>query len=169
MGSLQGSAWRGHNRRYDATDHGGSLNTTGRYHRGPDQYPAGPVWPALYLSLAPHTAVLEIDRQFSSTTWENRRNYRFTELAVTLSAILDCRDVGTLGLTLDHLCDDYDWSIPQALAAAARDIHAEGILVPSATRWGDNLIVFPDLRRPSSSFEIVRFHEPQLYRRSHQR
>ncbi|MHB8575526.1 MAG: RES domain-containing protein [Dehalococcoidia bacterium] len=159
-----GTAWRGHSARYAATDHSGSLKATGRYHRGVDLYPAEEVWPALYLALASQTALAEIARQLSPSTWPRLRDYRFTELAISLGAVIDCSDVAALGLAIDDLCDDRDWRVPAELALAARAAGAEAVLVPSATRWGSNLVVFPDRLRSDSSLVVIRYVEPRLVR-----
>lgn len=160
----EGSVWRGHNRRYEATDHSGSLRSTGRYHRGPDIFPNGPNWPALYLCLSRDTCIAEINRQLTPATLLGLRNYRFTELRVKLQAVLEGRDLAPLNLALEHLCDDSDWEVPQLLAAAARARGAESMLVSSATGLGDNLILFPDRRRPGSTIEVAGFVDPRLLR-----
>lgn len=89
-------------------------------------------------------------------------DYRLTEIWVQLEAILDCRDTDFLGLSLDNLLNDRDYPPGQTVAAAAIDLGAEGILVPSATRLGDNLIIFPRLVRPSSVLAVVRSIDPHL-------
>jgi hypothetical protein len=79
---------------------------------------------------------------------------------------MDWRNPADLGLTRDDLCDDADLEVPRALAEAALARGVEGMLVPSATLLGDNLIVLTGNRRPGTSFEIVGFIEPRLYRES---
>jgi len=81
------------------------------------------------------------------------RNYRLSELQVTLAAVLDCRDLSALGLTRKALLGE-SYALGQELAAAAVARGAEGIIVPSATRWGDNLIVFPHNQRPGSQIVV---------------
>ncbi len=80
-------------------------------------------------------------------------SYRRTRLHADLSAVLDCRDLAALGLTEDALLDDLNYDIGHALGLAALRRGAEGILVPSATRAGDNLIVLPDNLRPTARIE----------------
>lgn len=89
--------------------------------------------------------------------------YRLSEIAVVLSAVIDCRDLTALGIASDTLLIDLDYSASQHLSAAAIGLGAEGILVPSATRLGDNLIVFPDNLRPESRLDIVGSRDPVLY------
>lgn len=164
VGPWTGFAWRAHNRKFDATDHGGTLITSGRYHQGADLFPSGPTWTALYLALARDTALAEVIRQVTPVTLPFLAQYRFTRIRVTLTAVVDCGNAAVLNLAREDLCSDTDLAVPRALAQAARARRVEGMLVPSATTWGDNLIAFPDLRRPGSSFEILDYSEPPLVR-----
>jgi hypothetical protein len=155
--------WRAHRQRYDALDHGGSLLVSGRYHRGGDAFPDEQVFPALYLALAPETCLGEIIRHVTPATLSRFNEYRLSEIRVSLRAVLDLRHSVPLGVPIDALLDDTDYSIPQALAAAARERGAEGIIVPSATRLGDNLIVFPDRLQAGSELVVVASRDPRLY------
>lgn len=101
---FSGDVWRGHRQIYSADSDRGSRLSSGRYHQGPDCFPQGPLWPALYLALRPETAVLEVVRQYSRR-WPPK-NYRFSELHLDLEAVLDVRDPSMLGLTIEDLCDD---------------------------------------------------------------
>jgi len=67
--------------------------------------------------------------------------------------VLDCRDLAALGLTEEALLDDLNYDIGHALGLIALRRGVEGILVPSATRAGDNLIVLPDNLRPTAHIE----------------
>jgi len=51
-----GNVWRTHGRRFAATDPGGALVLSGRYHRGRDLFPNSAVFPALYTSAGPEIA-----------------------------------------------------------------------------------------------------------------
>src|SRR5712692_3468795 len=97
-------AWRGHRQFYPALSDEGSRRVSGRYHRGPDCFPHGPIWPALYLALAPETAVLEIARQVPPGRWPPK-NYRFSEIGVSLQLVIDCSDPASFGLSMDALCN----------------------------------------------------------------
>lgn len=105
-------------------------------------------------------------RQLTPVSVSRLKSYRLTELRLTLSAVLDCRNPDAIGLSLSDLTDDANWDTPHALAEATIGRGAEGILVPSATRMEDNLIVFPPNRLSGSTFEIIGFVEPRLYRDS---
>ena len=159
----RGHAWRAHWRIYEATDHGGSLRSSGRYHRGPDRYPEEQTWAALYLALSPEASLGEILRRLSPELLHHLNNYRLSELDVQLNAVLDCRDAEALGLTADDLLRGYDFTITQELGAAAVAVGAEGILVPSATRLGDNLVVFPTQLQTASKLTVVGSRDPRLY------
>jgi RES domain-containing protein len=156
------SAWRAHNRKYAADDPGGSLRVSGRYNRGLDQFPVAESWPALYLALGQAICLGEVLRHLTPDRLLTLANYRLTELQVTLSAVIDCRNVDQLGLALADLCDDLDYRVPQSLAAAAITRGVEAMLVPSAARLGDNLVVFPHCLRPSSRITVVRTVDPRL-------
>ena len=156
--SYQGSAWRAHDGRYDATSYGGALRFSARFHRAPDSFPPDETFPALYLSLTPEVALGEVLRyMLAARTAEmirdRVRSYLLTELQVTLTAVLDCRDLDGLGLTRETLLGD-SYALGQELAAAAVARGAEAILIPSATRWGDNLVHFPLNQRPGSSLVV---------------
>jgi hypothetical protein len=58
---------------------------------------------------------------------------------------------------------DTDYETTQALGAAANSRGLEGLLVPSATRLGDNLIVFPHNLRSESRIDVVSSRDPRLY------
>jgi RES domain-containing protein len=158
-----GSVWRAHRRRYNALDHGGSLLVSGRYHRGQDSFPDEQVFPALYLALTPEICLGEIIRHVTPATLARFNDYHLSEIRVSLTAVLDLRDSAPLRVPIDAVLDDTDYSVPQALAAAARERGAEGIIVPSATRLGDNLILFPDRLQAVSELVVVASREPRLY------
>lgn len=159
-----GRVWRMHNQRYRANDHGGALIVSGRYHRGRDLFPPEQVFAALYLSLAPEICIGEILRHVSTIEGlQYLNNFVLSELTVELRAVMDCRDSIALGLEPETLLLDTDYSITRELAAAAVTRGAEGVLVPSATRLGDNLIIFPQNLRPASQLIIVSSKSPRLY------
>jgi RES domain-containing protein len=159
----KGQAWRFHRRRYDALDSAGSLLVSGRYNRGSDQFPVDQTWPALYLALGSEVALGEIIRHVTPALVDKLNDFRLSELEVELAAVLDCRDATKLGVTAEDLVRDYDFEVTQGLAAAAIARDGEGILVPSATGLGDNLIVFSARLRPTSRLVVVDSRDPRLY------
>jgi len=90
-------------------------------------------------------------------------DYRLSELRVDVRAVINCRDTSALGLTVDALCHDSNYSVPRQLARAAIAVGAEGVLVPSATRLGDNLVLFPRTRREGSTLAVVQSVDPRIY------
>lgn len=159
----QGTAWRAHNRRYAADDPGGSLRVSGRYNLGHDRVAPPDAWAALYLGLTQAICIGEVLRHVTPSTLVRLSAYQITELWVHMSAVIDCRDPSVVGLTVDDLCDDFDYAVPQRLAGAAVTAGAEGILVPSATRLGDNLILFPKNHRAGSVVDVRGSVDPRLY------
>jgi hypothetical protein len=157
-----GTVWRGHSPRYGAIDHGGSLKVTGRWHRASDLYLPEHIWPALYTGLDLHVCFGEVLR---NATDDRVRQFRYTELRVQLSAVLDYRNPLLFGLVEESLLDDLDFDVPHSIAAAARRRRAEALLVRSASLLGDNLVIFPDLVRGDSQIEEVRFVDPRLVKR----
>ena len=168
--SWSGFAWRFHNQRYAADSHGGSLKVTGRYHRGRDRFPEADTWPALYLALNPHIALGERLRHTTPELLASLNGQRLTELQVALHRVLvgcllpDCARSAIPGVTENDLCRPYDYAKPHELAAAARAIGAEGMLVPSCTGFTDgNLVVFPDHLDANSTIVVVHSEDPTLF------
>jgi hypothetical protein len=114
------------------------------------------------------------------------RNRRLSIIEIHLEAVLDCCDTGTvdpdcdgeeccdltkLGLVHKDLCKDADeegeedecYSVPRALGQAARRLGVEGMLVPSATKLGNNLIVFEENLGGNSRLELIGHIDPKLY------
>lgn len=158
-----GRAWRFHPRSYTATDSGGSALTSGRYHRAVDQFDLSEVWPALYLAITPEGAVGEVLRHFEAEALPRINDYRLSEVAVELGAVLDCRTAADIGLPDEDFIEDYEFSITQEIAAAAIARGAQAILVPSATLLGDNLVVFPTQLQSTSRLVAVGSRDPRLY------
>src|SRR5438477_6893612 len=164
LSQWQGSAWRMHKRKYPATDPGGSLKVSGRYNRGTDRFPVEEVWPALYQSCSAEVCLGEVVRHVASPAQLAALNdYHLSELSLRLHLALDCRDIGALGLDVQDLLHETDYTAPQALAAAAVTRGAEALWVPSATQLGENLIVLTVLLRSDSVVELVGSRSPSLY------
>src|SRR5579871_1750554 len=113
-----GTAWRMHRLKYPPTDPGGSLLVSGRYNRGRDQFPEHEVFPALYLALSREVCPGEIMRHLRPERLASLNDYAISEIALQLGAVVDCRALEDLGLPSQRLCDDYDLSVPQMLAAS---------------------------------------------------
>ena len=165
-----GTAWRFHSQRYTAASHGGSLKVTGRYHRGRDHYPEAETWPALYLALKPHIALGERLRHTTPELLASLNGQRLSELRLGLHRVIvgchlpDCARSAIPGMTADDLCRPHDYATTHQVAAAARTMGVEGMLVPSCTEFaGGNLVVFPDLLDAHSTIEVVRSEDPTLF------
>lgn len=91
--SWSGDVWRVHLARYQAADATGSTIASGRFNRAQREYPNSDHWRVLYLSLGPDTPIGEVLRHFSHRPLAELRLYRRTRLSVSLTAVLDCRDV----------------------------------------------------------------------------
>ena len=86
-------------------------------------------------------------------------------LRVRLQAALDIRAPAVAGLTDELTSDDY--SLTQAIGAAAFARGIEGLLVPSATGvWEPgrdyNVVILPGNLRPGSEVTFVDSRRPQL-------
>ncbi len=150
-------------RTYGATDSGGALLVSGRYHRAPDHFPRSEVWAALYLALSPEVSLGEVFRHFTPQLLPQLNEYRLSELDVELDAVLDCRDAAAFGLSPEDLIRDYHFAMTQEIAAATIAQGAEAILVASATGLGDNMVVFPAQIHGTSRLSIVGSRDPRLY------
>jgi RES domain-containing protein len=159
----RGAAWRFHRARFAAEDSSGSLRVSGRYNRGLDLFQRDETWPALYLGLGRDVCIGEIVRHSTAETLPYLNDYLLSTLELKLSAVLDCRDLAGVGLEERRILQDTDLRPAQALAAAAIAMGSEALLVPSATRLGDNLIVFTATLRPDSNIQVAKSEPARLY------
>jgi RES domain-containing protein len=152
--SWGGQVSRFHSRRSEATDPGGSLVYPGRYHDG---------WAALYTCLRPEAAVGEFLRHSSVGALRRLAIMRLSRLSVQVAAILDCRDAVAMVLAPDELPHDTDYRVTQQIGAASVALGVEGILVPSATLLGDNIVFWVSQMRSTSRIVVVSSEDPRLY------
>jgi hypothetical protein len=165
-----GDVWRCHGRRYPGDNADGSLKTTGRFNRGRDKFPDVEVWPALYTGIAQHIALGERIRHTTARALSALAGQRISRLSVRLSLVLvgctpdGCLSPAVIGMTTDDLCHPNDYRMTHRLAEAVRARGAEGMLIPSCTRFrGGNLIIFPDLLQPASEIRVVDTEDPDLF------
>ncbi len=156
-----------HKRRYPPADPGGSIKVSGRYNRGFDRFSEDESFGALYLATGPEICLGEVYRHITPELLPSLNNYRLSELSVRLSAVLDCRNPKAMGLSLNDLTHDTDYEVTQSIGAAAYGEGFEGALVPSATRLGDNLVLFPDRLGADSTITVVSSRDPRLYVERH--
>lgn len=161
----EGRLWRMHKRRYRAEDPGGARLVSGRYNRGLDRFPEDEVFPALYLATAPEVCLGEIYRHITPELLPSLNDFRLSELRAEIQRVADCREPSVLGLAPEDLSHDTDYRATQALGAAAGGDGdgVEGLLVPSATGLGDNLILFPQNLLSGSRVRAVSSRDPRLY------
>ncbi len=89
------------------------------------------------------------------------RESRLSELRVRLNAVLDARDLDALGLTHEILLKPHEHEAGQRLGETTMRCGYEGLLVPSATRLGDNLIVLPNARKETSQLDAIGYRDLQ--------
>lgn len=163
VGRWNGPAWRIHDQKYRPDDSAGSLNVSGRFNRGRDQFPVKETWSVLYLALGRDVALAEMIRHLRPELLSRTKNKRLTEFRVELRSVVDCRDLTRLGVSPSEFFHDTNYMVPQELAKAALDRGSDAMLVPSATLLGDNLIIFADNLDKSSQMTIVESVDPRLY------
>jgi hypothetical protein len=136
---------------------------SGRFNRGLDHFPPEQTWAALYLALGRDVALGELVRHVGPEHFQRLRHVRISQLQIDLIAVKDCRELAALGVETAEFFHDTDYRVPQAIAAAARATGVEGILVPSATGLGDNLIIFPEQLHSASRLVVIESVDPRLY------
>jgi RES domain-containing protein len=159
----EGRLWRMHKRRYEAADPGGARLVSGRYNLGLDRFREGDAFAALYLGVASEICLGEIYRHITPELLPSLNDFRLSELQANLQKVADCRDPTQLGLAPGDLSHDTDYRATQALGAAAASSGLEGLLVPSATGLGDNLILFPQNLLADSRIAVISSRDPRLY------
>ncbi len=183
-----GHVWRGHTSWFSPLSHEGSLFFSGRFNRGRDlKLPDNEIWPAHYLTPDRDAVLGELNRHFVSSIPKHLQEQlnvnpemsaadvieqvrkllseldsrNISEIALDLSAVMDCRDVRAMGLKPplekpEDLFHDTDYSVGQELAAAVIARGAEAMLIPSAAGGHSNsLIIFPNSLRPDSKVELI--------------
>ena len=96
----------------------------------------------LYTSLTKEIAIKEIERHVSRAMLQGR--LAIATINITLDKVLDLTQASTLkiiGLSKSDLISS-DYSITQAISMIAREAGLRGLIVPSATSGGNNLIIF---------------------------
>lgn len=152
--SLHGSVWRTHWKEVTATDWSLSIQSSGRYHRGLDLFPAAAAFPALYTSLAPEIAIWELVRRSAARNLAYLQNNVLSELKIDLSRVLDLSEPSGARWERADLTGP-DFHRCQEIAAAAVRRGYEGILVPSAALPGSNLVILPGNLRDTASLRLV--------------
>ena len=98
--------------------------------------------------------------------WQRFTNIDVSRLHVSLQSTLDLRDPTVAGLSVADLTGD-DYSLTQAIGAAAVAVGHEGLLVPTATGVGEaganfNVVILTDNLRPGSTLVVRETRSPNL-------
>ena len=96
----------------------------------------------LYTSLTKEIAIKEIERHAFRAMLQER--LVIAKINIRLDKVLDLTQTSTLkilGLSKNDLISS-DYSMTQAISMIAREAGFRGLIVPSATSAGDNLIIF---------------------------
>jgi hypothetical protein len=105
----------------------------------------------------------ELMRHLTPEMLQMLNNYRLSRLFVALSQVLDLWASHGLATQIHALLtSDVDLVFTRLLGRIAYEQGAEGILVPSATRLGMNLVIFPDNVLPASQIALVDSQAPRL-------
>lgn len=160
----QGEVWRNHAIRYLGDSPAGSFKVSGRWHRGLDTAPAAESQEALYAALTRAVALAERMRHLTARTLPALATLRLSLLEVNALYVIDLR----AGLRADSALlaavnHDTDFRVAQAVGRAAFDRGTEGILVPSATQLGDNLVLYPSNFQRGTYARVIETIDPRLY------
>lgn len=126
----------------------GSLQYGGRYN------PPGE-FGAIYLGES--EAVCQAEMERAAHHRGALRSMVLARVEVRLHKVADLRDAGTLealGARSADILHATDYSTPRRLARLLRAAGAEGLLVPSVTEKGFNLVIFPENLSPDSGIEV---------------
>jgi hypothetical protein len=117
----------------------------------------------LVTTIRPEASIGEFLRHSAEGALSRLAVMRLSRLSVRVSALLDCRDPALMGLDLELLLHDTDYELTQAIGAASLVRDVEGIIVPSATLLGDNVVLWMARLRFGSHVSLVRSEDPRLY------
>ena len=108
-------------------------------------------------------ALAELIRWMEPTSPAALNNRRLTRIRVSLNIVLDLRDPTVIGLSLTDVIDDHDYTITQAVAAAALDRGIEGLIVPAASLVSPNLVILVENLSVTSRLEPLDWIDPRLF------
>jgi len=117
----------------------------------------GASFEVLYTSLDREGALAEIGYRLSlEPVWPSRLAHELHQIAARTDRALKFADIASLTpLGVDAArYGSFDYAATQAIAAAARFLEFDGLLVPSARHESSNLVVFMD--RPAAATLAVR-------------
>jgi len=144
---FEGEVWRITRKGREAT-RGSAAN--GRWSPGGAQE-------VLYTSLEREGALAEIGYRLSlEPVWPSRLAHEIHQIAARVDRTLKFVDIASLApLGVDaSRYEGFDYAATQAIAAAARFLEFDGLMVPSARHASSNLVIFMD--RPAAATLEVR-------------
>ena len=100
-------------------------------------------------------------RRSAARKIEYLKNNVLSEIAVELEWVLELTPSGSSGADTALLTGPRI-ELCQEIAAQARDLQFQGLLVPSAALDGTNLVVIPDNLSESSMLRVVQTTEMQI-------
>jgi RES domain-containing protein len=107
----------------------------------------------LYTSLERDGALAEIGYRLSlEPVWPSRLRHEIHELGAQSERTLEFADISSLaplGVDVSKYVS-FDYSVTQALAAAAYFLEFDGLLVPNARHSSSNLVLFMDRGTPGT-------------------
>lgn len=154
LGHLQPTSFRGTVYRAVLKHHKDQLLSTEGNRYAPGRYHTKGEAGILYTSLTRHTALKEIERHALPATLQ--AGIVIGKINICLRKILDLTDkaiLHRLHLTQEMLVT-HEWSTNQAISILVRRAGFQGLITPSATDEGDNLIVFENNFGEGCSLEI---------------
>lgn len=125
----------------------GSLEHGGRYN-------VKNVFGALYLGKSPQVCQEEMRRGKKRT-----ERMLLAKVKVSLRRVLDLTDdkiLSALGVEREALMRAQDYEPTRRIAKLARDSGIEGLVVPSVTQMGSNLVIFMDKLLPDSKVRVLK-------------
>jgi hypothetical protein len=113
----------------------------------------------LYTSLERDGALAEIGYRLSlEPVWPSRIEHEIHRIEIQTDRTLRFADLGALapfGVDATRY-ESFDYSTTQPIAAAARFLEFDGLIVPSARHPSSNLVIFMDRLLPKGRIELLR-------------
>lgn len=154
--SLPTRGWRGHVWRHMFNEYGPERINTGGARWNP------PGVGAIYAAVERETAIAEGDHMIEVQPRRIFRRRVLYELAIDVDTVVDLTDPEALaatGLTMGDVASD-DHTACQLVGGAIAWLGRGGVLVPSARRAGDNMVI---LTGPGGDAEIERVSQEVLF------
>ena len=115
---------------------------------------------AIYTCLQPEVCIAEVEYGLARQSRPVKSDLRKTlyQIEVELSLVLDLgpalSQLASIGIGLEQLFAD-DMKMSQEVARLVTWFGSDGLLVPSARRQGNNLVIYPGRAGESYRFEVI--------------